>query len=138
MTYTIAKAGERCGLTAHTLRFYDKEGLLPFVDRSPSGVRIFKESDFDWLRIITCLKDTGMSIKKIREFVDWAIEGDATIGKRLEFIREHKREVEQQLEQMKAHLETIDYKLHYYETALEAGTTAIHKNQNDEKKAEAV
>lgn len=126
MTYTITEAGRQFGLTAHTLRYYDKEGLLPFVERSPSGIRTFKDSDMEWLRVITCLKDTGMPIRKIRDFVLWAMEGDATIEKRLTFIKSHKEDVLAQMEELKRHLETIDYKISYYETAMEAGTTAIH------------
>lgn len=126
MTYTIAQAAERCGLTPHTMRYYDKEGLLPFVDRSPAGIRLFKESDFEWLGTISCLKDTGMPIKKIREFIDACMRGDATIEWRLEFIRTHKADVERQMEELQRHMKTIDHKLWYYESAREAGTTAIH------------
>ncbi len=122
MAYTIAQAAKRCGLTAHTLRFYDKEGLLPYVDRTPGGIRSFKESDFEWLHVINCLKDTGMPIKKIKEFIDFCMQGDETLPQRLEIIRNHKKDVEAQMAQLKEHMETIDYKLRYYETAVAAGT----------------
>ncbi|WP_367566272.1 MerR family transcriptional regulator [Lacrimispora sp.] len=118
MTYTITQAAQRCGLTAHTLRFYDKEGLLPYVDRTPRGIRSFKESDFEWLQVINCLKDTGMPIKKIKEFIDFCMQGDETLPQRLEIIRNHKKDVEVQMAQLKEHMETIDYKLRYYETAV--------------------
>ncbi len=122
MAYTIAQAAKRCGLTAHTLRFYDKEGLLPYVDRTPGGIRSFKESDFEWLHVINCLKDTGMPIKKIKEFIDFCMQGDETLPQRLEIIRNHKKDVEAQMAQLTEHMETIDYKLRYYETAVAAGT----------------
>lgn len=126
MTYTIAQAAEKSGLSAHTLRFYDKEGLLPYVDRSPSGIRKFKDSDFEWLHVITCMKSTGMPIKKIKEFVDLCMKGDSTLEARLEIIRNHKKDVEKQMSELQKHLETIDYKLGYYEKALEAGSEAVH------------
>ena len=127
VAYTIAEAARRCGLTAHTLRFYDKEGLLPYVDRTSSGIRSFKESDFEWLNIINCLKDTGMPIKKIKEFIDLCMQGDTALEQRLEFLRKHKIEVEKQMKELKMHMKTINHKIWYYETAVEAGTEAIHK-----------
>lgn len=130
MAYTIAQAAKRCGLTAHTLRFYDKEGLLPYVERTPSGIRAFKESDFEWLHVINCLKDTGMPIKKIKEFIDFCMQGDEALPQRLEIIRAHKKDVEAQMALLENHMETIDYKLWYYETAVEAGTEDIHKKDD--------
>ena len=62
MLYTIGEAAKKLGLTAPALRFYNKEGLLPFVYRSASGIRMFKDEDFEWLRLIKCLKATGMPI----------------------------------------------------------------------------
>lgn len=114
--YTIAEAAKRCGLTAHTLRFYDKEGLLPFVNRTPSGIRTFKESDFEWLNTISCLKNTGMPIKRIREFIDLCMHGDTTLEQRLEFLRNHKLVVEKQMKELKIHMKTIEHKIQYYET----------------------
>jgi DNA-binding transcriptional MerR regulator len=127
VTYTIAEAAQRSGLSAHTLRFYDKEGLLPYVDRTSSGIRSFKESDFEWLHIINCLKDTGMPIKKIREFIDLCMHGDDTLEQRLEFLRNHKLNVEQQMKELKMHMKTINHKISYYETAVEAGTELFHR-----------
>lgn len=129
MSYTISQAAERCGLTPHTLRYYDKEGLLPYVERTEGGTRAFKESDFEWLQVINCLKDTGMPIKKIKTFIDLCMEGDSALVGRLEIIREHRREVEAQMALLQKHMETIDHKLWYYETAVEAGTEDIHRGK---------
>lgn len=63
-----------------TLRYYDMEGLMPFVERPPSGNRLFKESDLSDLKVIECLKATGMPIKEIKNFIDWCSEGDATLA----------------------------------------------------------
>ena len=114
-TYSIAQAAQRCGMSAHTLRYYDKEGLLPFVERNASGARVFKESDFSWLAMIRCLKNTGMQIKKIKEFIDWSLAGDATIEKRLNFLRQYKQSVEKQMLELQQHLDLIEYKIRYYE-----------------------
>lgn len=135
MYLTISQVAKECGLSAHTLRYYDKEGLLPFVDRSPSGMRQFKESDFEWLMIINCLKDTGMQIKDIKVFIDWCLEGDKTIEQRYRMFVEQKKKLEEQLKILSKHMEKIDYKIWYYRTALDAGTLDVHKKvENLEKK----
>ena len=67
MVYTVGEMAKKIGVAPSTLRYYDKEGLLPFVERSGGGMRMFMDSDLDWLRIIECLKRTGMPIKEIRQ-----------------------------------------------------------------------
>ena len=84
MAYTVGEMARRLGVPASTIRYYDKEGLLPFVGRSSGGIRVFTEKDFEWLRIIECLKKTGMSLKDIREYIELAMQGDETIARRLE------------------------------------------------------
>ena len=69
MTYSISEIADKMGLSVHTLRFYDKEGLLPFVERSSGGIRMFQESDIEWLQVIGCMKKAGMSIKDIRQYI---------------------------------------------------------------------
>ena len=83
MFYTVGEMAKKLNVAPSTLRYYDKEGLLPFVERSGGGIRMFKDSDFEWLSIIECLKKTGMPIKEIKHFIDWCIEGDSTIDQRL-------------------------------------------------------
>ena len=130
MGYTIGEVANITGLTAHTLRYYDKEGLLPFVDRNRAGNRDFKQSDFEWLAVITCLKHSGMPVREIKRFIDWCMEGDGTLHERLEVFRNHKRVVESKIAELRKHMEKIDYKIWYYESAIEAGTEAIHKDQS--------
>ena len=81
MGYSIGQVAEKMGLTAHTLRYYEKEGLLPFVKKTGSGLRIFSDEDIGWLQMIECLKGTGMPLKGIKQYIDWYIEGDATLEK---------------------------------------------------------
>jgi len=120
MGISIGKAAERAGLSVHTLRYYEKEGLLPFVDRSPSGTRCFKESDFEWLAMIHCLKNTGMTIRDIHEFVGWSMEGDATLQKRLDMFLAQRQEIEARMLEFQKYLEKIEYKINYYENAIRA------------------
>ncbi len=131
MLYTVGEIAKKMNVAASTLRYYDKEGLLPFVERSESGIRMFKDSDMEWLSIIECLKKTGMPIKEIKKFIDWCMEGDATINQRLELIDRQRSEVLLQLEQLKETLAVLNYKHWYYRTAKEAGTCDIHKNMSE-------
>lgn len=128
MYYTVGEMAKKMNVAPSTLRYYDKEGLLPFVERTNGGIRMFSDSDFELLALIECLKKTGMPIKDIKIFVDWCIEGDSTIEKRLELIDKRRKAVEEQIEQLQETLEILDYKHWYYETARKAGTCAVHDN----------
>lgn len=123
MGYKIGDISKRTGLSTYTLRYYDQKGLLPFVARDKNGRRHFKEEDFEFLSIITCLKDTGMQLSDIRQFVEWSMDGDPTFEKRLDFFTEHKQEVEKQLAQTQTYLNKIDRKIGKYTRAHEAAMT---------------
>lgn len=69
MLYIIGEMAKQLGVATYTLRYYDKEGLLPFVERSEVGMRVFKDSDYEFLKIISCQKETGMQFKDIRTFI---------------------------------------------------------------------
>jgi DNA-binding transcriptional MerR regulator len=131
MTYTISQVAEKMGVTVSTLRYYDKEGLLPFVDKKPDGTRVFKDEDFQGLAIITCMKNSGTPIKDIKRYMDLCKEDDSTLQERLEIFVERKEDVLKQIEELNKVLATINHKIWYYETAIEAGTEAVHK-QNKE------
>lgn len=125
MYYTIGEIAKKVNVSPHTLRFYAKEGLLPFVERSESGIRMFKDEDFQWLMIIECLKKAGMPIKDIKTLIDLTMEGDSTIEQRLEMFKKQKEAVEKQIAELQETLELLKYKCWYYETAKNAGTCAV-------------
>ncbi|MFD5850013.1 MerR family transcriptional regulator [Cytobacillus pseudoceanisediminis] len=131
-TYTISEVAKELNLTVYTLRYYDKEGLMPFVERTPSGNRLFKESDLSALKVIECLKATGMPIKEIKNFIDWCSEGDATLQQRYDMFLERRANVEAQMEELRKTMEVIEHKCLYYKTALEAGTEDIHNEDKIE------
>lgn len=124
--YTIKDAAEKMNVPTSTIRYYDKSGLLPFMERSESGYRLFSEKDIATLRIIDCLKKTGMPIKEIKQFSDWLQEGDTSLQQRYDMFLERKKVVETQMAELQATLDMINYKCWYYETAIAAGTEAIH------------
>lgn len=133
MLYTVGEIAKKLNVAPSTLRYYDKEGLLPCVERSSSGTRMFSDQDYEWLRMIGCLKRSGMSIKDIKRFTDWYMEGDSTIGCRLELIRKLEEETVRKLRQLEDTLSILAYKRWYYETAEEAGTCDIHKERAEEE-----
>ncbi len=126
--YTIKDAAQAMNVPTSTIRYYDKEGLLPFVKRLESGYRVFTERDIATLRIIDCLKKTGMPLKDIRQFCAWIQEGDSTLQQRYEMFQERKKAVETQLDELRDVLDTITNKCQYYEVAIEAGTEQVHFN----------
>ena len=117
-------------LSVSTIRYYDKERLLPFIERTESGYRIFLESDVKMLEIIEYLKHTGMSIKDIKAFSNWVKDGDYSLEQRYEMFLERKKVVEAQIQELQKSLDLINHKCWYYKTALEAGTENIHKNKS--------
>ncbi|PFH87707.1 MerR family transcriptional regulator [Bacillus sp. AFS088145] len=128
-TYSIGEVAKELNLTVYALRYYDKEGLMPFVERTTSGIRVFKESDIEALKVIECLKATGMPIKEIKNFIEWCSDGDSTLQQRYDMFLERKASVEAQMEELKRTMEIIQHKCSYYKTALEAGTEDIFKNK---------
>lgn len=97
MLYTVGEMAKKLDVAPSALRYYDKEGLLPFMERSQSGIRMFKDADYEWLQIINCLKKTGMPLKDIREFIYMAMAGDETIDERLELFKKQKKVIENQI-----------------------------------------
>ncbi len=120
MGYSINQVSKKTLLPAHTLRYYEKEGLLPFVKRSKGGIRHFSEDDMEWLGLICCLKSTGMSIKQIREFVELSLEGGETLKQRCMLLMAHKQSVEEQIKTMEKHLQKVTEKIEYFTKQYEA------------------
>lgn len=89
MSYSIKEVAKMMNVAPSTLRYYDQEGLLPNIKRL-NGIRVFEDADFKWLRVLNCLKNTNMPIKKIRQYVELAQEGDTTLEERYDLIKEQK------------------------------------------------
>lgn len=128
MVYTVGEMAKMLGVSASTLRYYDKEGLLPFVERSSGGIRMFRDSDIEWLQVIGCMKKAGMSIKEIKQYIEMALQGDETIGLRLDMFRRQREALKAQMEELRHAMEMVEYKCWYYETAKATGTTDAPQN----------
>ena len=118
---SIAEAAEATGLTTHTLRYYERDGLLlGSVDRASSGHRRYSDQDLGWIRMVTRLRSTGMPIREVRQYADLVRAGDGNEAERLELLRAHRDRVRQQLEQVATHLEAIEFKIDLYESRVDA------------------
>ncbi len=120
--YSIGEVSEIFNLPIPTLRFYDKEGLLLDLERDSSGIRKFNEKTIEALRVIECLKKSGMQIKEIKEFMHWCSLGDETISKRKEMFLARKKSIEKEMSELERALNMINYKCWYYDEALKDGT----------------
>ena len=133
MLYTIGDVAEKTGLPAPTLRYYDKEGLLPFVNRGNGGIRKFQETDLEWLRLIECLKASGLQIKDIKRYIDLFVQGDSTIEERRRMFYTQKESVKKEIELLQGTLDLLTYKCWFYDTASELGGVEAVKNLPEEQ-----
>lgn len=115
MEVTIQRAAELVGLSSHTLRYYEREGLLPAVRRTTGGIRLYSETDISWVELIRCLRETGMPIAGIKHIVELSIMGDQTIDERKRILLEHRERVEGQIVELKRCVTKIDAKLDWYD-----------------------
>ena len=132
MSYTISEAAQKTGLPPSTIRYYDKEGLLPNIKRK-NGIRVFEDMDLRLMGLLTCLKNTGMPIKRIRDYVELTSKGDDTLQERYEIIKSQRQFVLDQIEQLQYYLEELDFKDWYYNKALAAGSESAINLDDYEK-----
>lgn len=118
--YSIGQVAEMFGLPISTLRYYDKQGLFPNMERV-SGIRKFGDTEIEALRVIECLKKAGMEIKDIRQFMDWCVEGPSTYPQRKELFETQKAHMEEEIARMNRTLDMLKFKCWYYEQAIRDG-----------------
>ena len=129
MSYTIGKVAKMMGLTTHTLRFYDKEGLLPNVGKTKSGVRQFTDADINWLMMLECLKSTGLQLKDIKHYINLLKKGNSSLVERAEMFKKQKIKCQQEINLLKQTMKKLDFKIHYYDEALKHGEENVFKNK---------
>lgn len=119
--YTIGQVADMFHLSISTLRYYDKEGLFPGMERK-SGIRQFSDQEIEALRVIECLKASGLEIREIRQFMAWCIEGPSTYTKRRELFETRRKAVEAEMEALQKTLDMLKFKCWYYDTAIRDGS----------------
>ena len=119
--YTIRQVSQMFNIPISTLRYYDKEGFFPNLKRS-SGIRRFGEQDIEALKVIECLKESGLELKDIKQFIKWATKGISTYKNRKELFEKRKIAVEQEIKKLQKTLNILEYKCWYYDKAIKDGT----------------
>jgi DNA-binding transcriptional MerR regulator len=126
MTYRIGTVAAKMGLSPSTIRFYDKHGLLPFVQRDANGDRQFTDNDLNYLDVITALKRSGVPVDTIAHFIELCMQGDSTLTERYHYLQVEGDALAGRIKELQAQMAFLKFKQWYYETAIAAGTEAIH------------
>lgn len=125
MNYSIGEFAQITDLSIYTLRYYEQENLI-LPARKENGQRCYSENDIAWIQFIKRLKDTGMPIKEIQTYAQLRAMGNPTMPQRMEMLAEHRTALEQQIAQLQEHLEKLDAKIDYYQTAIDTqGKSAL-------------
>ena len=124
MGYFVGEVAKKLGLSKDSLRYYEKEGLLPPIERDSSGHRVFSESDVDWVFLIRCLRDTDMKIFKIKKYVSLLMDnGIESINERREILLEHEAFIKEKIAAYKVFMRLIEKKLDFYNEAMNSDNT---------------
>lgn len=134
MELTIGEAAEKLHLSIHTLRYYEKEGLLLPVKRADNGQRVYTLDDIQWVYMIRCLRDTGMSIQNIKQYLSLFKQGLKTVPERKEFLEQYKKHIDQQILLFQTTKLLLEKKIEYYkniEASLAGGKTSVSDSCSD-------
>lgn len=112
--YSVKEASQLVGMSSHTLRYYDKLNLFPFTKRSSGNARLFSDADLEWIRLVECLRNTGMSLSEIQHYVSLCLQGNSTIDERIQIIAKQEEALTLQLEEMKHNLKLLQFKKNFY------------------------
>jgi DNA-binding transcriptional MerR regulator len=118
--WSVSEAAERVGLTTHTLRWYEQEGLVEPVGRDSAGRRRYTQQDLDWLGMLTCLRRTGMPVRDMRRYAELARQGDMTVVARMALFQQHRERVLARIAELQEDLTYIEHKIDWYASELGA------------------
>jgi DNA-binding transcriptional MerR regulator len=114
----ISEVSKQYDITPDTLRYYERVGLLPAVNRNASGIRDFNKIDLEWVEFIKCMRDAGLTIDVLTEYVELVQQGDQTIEARKQLLVNQRAELVQKMEEMQKTLDLLNYKIEVYESAM--------------------
>jgi DNA-binding transcriptional MerR regulator len=121
MALRIGKLARLTGRSVHTIRWYEAQRLIPGVRRDPQGRRVYNEQHVEWLALLERLRRSGMSIKDLRDYASMVRKGAASLRERQQFLRTHRRLIEQRIADLAAALEVVDGKIEFYAKWLSSG-----------------
>ena len=116
--YTIKEVAEKMDISEHTLRFWAKSGVFPFVKRNQNNIRQFSDNDLEWVKIVKCLRSVGTENKAIKRYIDLCIVGDSTIEERYKIILGTKEKALMQMDELKKQLAILEYKENFYKNLI--------------------
>ena len=125
--YTVQEVAEKLGMTTYTVRYYDNAGLVPDVDRTAGNIRMFSDRNLAWLKLVHCLRMTGLPVDEVRNYIRMCLQGDPTIPARAELIFKQEKVLHDQLKVLRQQMKILQYKKKYYQDLL-AGRTHDHCN----------
>jgi len=126
----IAKVSEHFNTPAHTLRFYEKAGLIPRVERK-NGIRDYNESDLEWIGFIKCMRSAGLPVKSLQEYVRLFDEGNKTNAQRKEILIKQRIQLKAKIDDMKNILDILNHKIEIYDTKIIAKEQAMRNNKGE-------
>ncbi|MBN1814287.1 MAG: MerR family transcriptional regulator [Anaerolineae bacterium] len=112
---TVQETADKTGLSAHTIRYYERIGLIPSIERASNGHRRYSEDDIGWIEFLKCLRSTGMPISEMQRYVELQQEGDSTLHDRLALLEAHRRRIKAKIRELNSFLERIEGKIGYYQ-----------------------
>jgi DNA-binding transcriptional MerR regulator len=112
---TVQQAADKTGLSGHTIRYYERIGLIPSIERAPNGHRRYSADDIGWIEFLKCLRSTGMPIAEMQRYVELEQDGDATLPGRLALLEAHRRRIKAKMRELNNFLERIEGKIGYYQ-----------------------
>ena len=120
-SFSIQEAAERTNTSVHTLRYYERIGLLDPVERAANGHRRYTRRDLNWIHFLTLLRNTGMPIQRMLAFSQYEREGDSTLQARCELLEQQREALQQSIQELTRHLEALEGKISYYRSLPEGG-----------------
>ncbi len=136
--YTIKEVSNIMDVSEHTLRFWAKSGFFPFIKRDENNIRLFSQSDLEWVKIVKCLRSVGTENKAIKRYIDLCNIGDSTIKERFEIIKATKQKAQQQMNDLKKQLDILEYKEGYYKNLIKNNSSDAWNPMNNLQEEEAV
>lgn len=118
---TIKEVSEKYDISADTLRYYERIGMIPEVTRNANGIRNYQKSDLGWVELAICMRSAGLPVEALIEYVKLFQKGDSTFAARLQLLQEQREKLEEQKAQLQAAMDKLDYKISRYEKAVETG-----------------
>ena len=125
---TIKEVSEKYNISQDTLRYYERIGMIPAINRTPGGIRNYEESDLGWVELAICMRSAGLPIEALIEYVKLYQQGDATFAARLQLLQEQRESLEEQKTQLEKAINKLNYKISRYEIAVQTGKLTWEDN----------